>query len=49
MLPVDGELTSEPIPSGFFGAAALPFSRSISYADGGIAVGDPSAGLMYQV
>lgn len=41
-------LSSSPIPSRFFGARSLAVTETIDYEEGGIALNDPSQGLLYQ-
>ncbi len=48
MLP-DEVLSTEIIEAPFQGATALPITQYIDYEDGGIAIQDPSEGLLYQV
>lgn len=47
MLP-DNELSSIPVPTRFFGARSGATSKTVDYEDGGIALNDPSEGLLYQ-
>lgn len=47
MLP-DNVLSTTPTPSRFFGARAGATSKTVDYEDGGIALNDPSMGLLYQ-
>lgn len=48
MLP-DNEQSEIPVPSPFWGAAAMQSGRLYCHRDGGIALNDPSKGLLYQV
>lgn len=48
MLP-DGVLSTEIIKSSYDNATALPITQYIDYEDGGIALNDPSEGLLYQI
>lgn len=48
MLP-GNTLSSIPSPAPFIGARALPVTGLVDYEDGGIAIQDPSKGLMYQI
>lgn len=45
---LEDRLSLEPVPTRFFGARALPTSKIVDYEDGGIAIQDPSKGLLYQ-
>ena len=47
-LPED-KLSTTPVVDEFLGAASLPISPLVSFTDGGVALDDPSLGLMYQV
>lgn len=47
MIP-DGVLSTEPVPSRFFGARALAITKTIDFEDGGFAIQNPSLGLLYQ-
>lgn len=47
MMP-DNVLSSQPVPTRFFGARSLAVSKTVDYEDGGIAIQDPSRGLNYQ-
>jgi hypothetical protein len=47
MMPGD-VLSSSPVVSTFIGSRALPISKLVDYEDGGIAIQDPSKGLLYQ-
>lgn len=47
MMP-GGVLSTHPAPARFFGARALAITKTIDYEDGGIAIQDPSEGLLYQ-
>ena len=47
MMP-DNVLSTAPAPASFFGARALPVTRLVDYEDGGRAIQDPSAGLLFQ-
>ncbi len=47
MMP-DGVLSTEPVPAGYVGARALSVTKTVDYEDGGIAIQDPSEGLLYQ-
>jgi hypothetical protein len=48
MLP-DGVLSTIPIQAIFTGARALAVTKTVDYEDGGVALNDPSEGLLYQV
>lgn len=48
MMP-QNRLSTTTLPSPFIGARALAVTDVTDYEDGGIALNDPSAGLMYQV
>lgn len=48
MLP-NNRLSSTPVRSVFIGADAIDSTPDISYEDGGIALNDPSQGLLFQV
>lgn len=47
MMP-DNVLSTTPVPGRFVGARAGATSKIIDYEDGGIAIQDPSEGLLYQ-
>lgn len=47
MMP-EGGLSTAPRPSRFFGARSGAVSKTIDYEDGGVAIQDPSEGLLYQ-
>lgn len=44
----DNVLSSSPAPARFFGSRGLSISGIVDYEDGGIAIQDPSEGLLYQ-
>lgn len=44
----DDSLSTDRWPSTVFGARALAVTRRVDYEDGGIALNDPSRGLLYQ-
>lgn len=44
----DNILSTSPITAPFVGARVLPISKLVDYEDGGRAIQDPSAGLLYQ-
>lgn len=44
----DNVLSTSPAPKGFVGARALPISKIVDYEDAGVAISDPSRGLLYQ-
>lgn len=46
-LPSD-QLSTTPAPARFLGSRGLPTSKTVDYEDGGIALNDPSKGLLYQ-
>lgn len=48
MLP-DNTQSSRPVPALFSGARALPVTGLVDYEHGGIAIQDPSRGLLYQI
>lgn len=45
----DNQLSTEPAPGPFAGAAALPITQWVDYEDGGVALQDASGGLLHQV
>lgn len=45
----DMVISSKPIPAIFIGGRAYPVQKHIDYEWGGIAISDPSKGLMYQI
>ncbi|NWA25520.1 hypothetical protein HX866_11495 [Pseudomonas gingeri] len=47
MMP-GNSLSSKAVPSRFAGARALSITKLLDYEDGGIAIQDPSQGLLYQ-
>lgn len=47
MMP-DNVLSTTPVPARFVGARAGATSRTIDYEDGGVAIQDPSEGMLYQ-
>ena len=47
MLP-ENVLSTLPVPARFFGARAGATSKTVDYEDGGIALNDPSMGLLYR-
>lgn len=47
MMPGD-VLSTKAVPARFFGARSGATSRTVDYEDGGIAIQDPSQGLLYQ-
>lgn len=47
MMP-GGVLSTEPATGRFVGARSLAITKTIDYEDGGIAIQDPSQGLLYQ-
>lgn len=47
-MPQDQRLSSQPVRASFIGARSLGVTRTIDYEDGGIAIQDPSEGLLYQ-
>ena len=47
MMP-DNVLSTTPVPARFVGARSLGVTKTIDYEDGGIAIQDPSEGLLYQ-
>lgn len=47
MMPGD-TLSTAQVPSRFFGARSGATSKTVDYEDGGVAIQDPSAGLLYQ-
>lgn len=48
MMPQDGRLSSRPIVASFMGARSLGVTKIMDYEDGGVAIQDPSEGLLYQ-
>lgn len=44
----DGVLSSEIVPARFSGARSGAITKTVDYEDGGIAIQDPSQGLLYQ-
>lgn len=47
MMP-DNVLSTVPAPASFVGARSLPITKIVDYEDGGRAIQDPSAGLLFQ-
>jgi len=47
MMP-DNVLSAAPAPASFVGARSLPITKIVDYEDGGRAIQDPSAGLLFQ-
>ena len=48
MIP-ENRLSTTPVPDEIIGARSLPVTPTQDFEDGGIALSDPSEGLMYQV
>lgn len=48
MLPGGGGLSSKSMSARFAGASGLAVTKTLAYEDGGIAIQDPSKGLLYQ-
>ena len=44
----ENQLSVSPAPALFVGARSLPITPLVDYEDGGIAISDPSRGLLYQ-
>ena len=48
MLP-QNTLSTEPVPAVFEGGRALPVRNEVDYELGGVALNDPSKGLLHQM
>lgn len=47
-MPQDGLLSTVTVAASFVGARSMGVTRTVDYEDGGVAIQDPSRGLLYQ-